>query len=54
VNEAEKWKWEVEPVYRDEIQYNHVHPDSSDESENEAAEDEQVNDVISDSAVNDE
>ncbi|PNY02360.1 copia-type polyprotein [Trifolium pratense] len=31
----EKWKWETDPVYRDEIQYNHVHLESSDESDGE-------------------
>ncbi|MCI89002.1 hypothetical protein A2U01_0110290, partial [Trifolium medium] len=43
VNEAEKWKWEVEPVHRDEIQYNHIHLESSDESDREDGYDEEEN-----------
>ncbi|PNX76333.1 putative LRR receptor-like protein kinase [Trifolium pratense] len=35
VNEAEQWKWETNPVYRDEVQYNHVHLESSDDSDGE-------------------
>ncbi|MCI97935.1 hypothetical protein A2U01_0119236, partial [Trifolium medium] len=35
VNESEKWKWDIEPVCRSEIQHNHVYLDSSDESDRE-------------------
>ncbi|PNY04319.1 copia-type polyprotein [Trifolium pratense] len=35
VNEDEKWKWETDPVYRDEVQYNHIYLESSDESDGE-------------------
>jgi len=35
VNEAEKWKWESEPEYNNEIKQSCIYPDSSDESEDE-------------------
>ncbi|KAK2355926.1 putative mitochondrial protein [Trifolium repens] len=50
VNEAEQWKWEVETTYNSESSY--IFPDSSDESDNEAAgdiNDGNQNDVIPDS-----
>ena len=50
VNEAEQWKWEVETTYNSESSY--IFPDSSDDSENEAAgdlNDGNQNDVIPDS-----
>jgi hypothetical protein len=40
VNEAEKWKWEVEPMYSSGNQQCYIYPNSSDESENEDGDDE--------------
>ncbi|KAI5399078.1 hypothetical protein KIW84_064447 [Lathyrus oleraceus] len=51
VDEAEKWKWEEEPVYSEESQETYIYPDSSDESVNNDDADESDNEEVNNNDV---